>query len=166
VQAILDDAVIQALLPSSLPRVLVFRALAARNVVPDRLRENGCMVETIAAYATFPASMARRAELISMLEAQTLDCILLTSSSTADRLADLLGTQATALLRPVFVASIGPITTETAEAHGFSVGLTAMDCTVAGLLVELESHFADHPELSTRLMARRSSAAVPGRNPQ
>ena len=155
-QAILGNAAIQALLPSNQPRVLVFRALNAREVVPDRLREQGCFVDTIPAYATSQASKARRVEFISMLETRALDCILLTSSSAADGLADLLGTRASTLLQNVVLACIGPITTATAEGQGFTVGFSAVDCTVAGLLHELKPYFAEHRELASGLRARRS----------
>ena len=144
-QAILDDATVRALLLHGRPRVLILRALAAREVVPERLREAGCIVETIPVYATLPASTARRGELISMLESQTIDCVMLTSSSIANGLADLLGTRAEVILQGVMVASIGPITTAAAERRGLTVGLTAVESTVAGLLLELETHFANNP---------------------
>ena len=44
------------------------------------------------------------------LEASGVDIVMLTSSSTADSLCDLLGERARELLRDVLVASIGPIT--------------------------------------------------------
>ena len=141
-QAILEDAAVQALSPERRPRVLIARALVAREVVPERLRQAGCDVDIVPVYETRPASAERREELLARLEARTLDCVMLTSSSTADSLVDLLGARATELLQSVHVASIGPITTATATKRGLTVAVTATESTVAGLLSALESHYA------------------------
>jgi len=91
---------------------------------------------------SFPQALSaeRREELVSRLEARTIDCVMLTSSSTADSLVDLLGSRATELLQGVLVASIGPVTTATAERRGLTVGVTAAESTVAGVLEALEIH--------------------------
>ncbi len=67
--------------------------------------------------------------------------MLLTSSSTVDSLCDLLGEGAAARLDRVLLASIGPITTATAEKRGLRVGVTAEVSTTAGLLDALDRHF-------------------------
>ena len=139
--AILEDPAIKALLPQRRPRVLIPRALVAREVVPERLRDAGCDVDVVPVYETRPASIERRDELIARLEARSLDCVMLTSSSTADSLVDLLGPRAEGLLQSVLIGSIGPITTATAEKRGLTVGVTAEESTVAGLLGALESHY-------------------------
>jgi uroporphyrinogen III methyltransferase/synthase len=73
---------------------------------------------------------------------------MLTSSSTADSLCDLLGDGAGALLSRSVVASIGPITTETARRLGIRVDVTAETHTVAGLVAALEGHFASLNDLA------------------
>ena len=108
----------------------------------ERLREQGCEVNVVPVYETRPASAERRAELVSRLEARAIDVVLLTSSSTADSLCDLLGPRAAELLARVAVASIGPITTATAEKRGLTVAVTATVSTMAGLVAALEGHFA------------------------
>ena len=110
-------------------------------MVPERLRAAGCEVDIVPVYETRPASVERRDELIARLEARTLDSVMLTSSSTADSLVDLLGPRAPELLQSVLIGSIGPITTATAEKRGLTVGVTATESTVAGLLGALESHY-------------------------
>lgn len=45
------------------------------------------------------------------------------------------------LLSRVCVASIGPITTRTAEARGLKVEVTAREYTVPGLIEALEAHY-------------------------
>jgi uroporphyrinogen III methyltransferase/synthase len=106
------------------------------------LRDQGCEVDIVPVYETTKASAERAAELAARLEARALDVVMLTSSSTADSLCELLGPRAAELLRGVLVASIGPITTKTAEARGLTVGVTATESTIVGLLAALESHFS------------------------
>jgi uroporphyrinogen III methyltransferase/synthase len=99
-------------------------------------------VDVVPVYETRPASAERRAELLGRLEVRAVDVVMLTSSSTADSLCELLGPDAPALLRGVTVASIGPITTATAEKRGLTVAVTATVSTTAGLVAALEAHFA------------------------
>jgi uroporphyrinogen III methyltransferase / synthase len=140
--AILADPEVAAVLARGRARVLVPRALVAREVLADRLQEKGCDVFVVPVYETRPASVERCAELTSRFEAGAVDAVLLTSSSTADSLCELLGPRAAELLTGVVVASIGPITTATAEKRGLTVAVTATVSTTAGLLAALERHFA------------------------
>jgi uroporphyrinogen III methyltransferase/synthase len=141
--AILADALIGALPATGRgARVLVPRALVAREVLAERLRERGLTVSVVPVYETRPASAERRAELVRRLEARGIDAVMLTSSSTAESLCDMLGERAAELLAGVVVASIGPITTETAQRRGLTVGVTAAVSTTVGLVAALERHFA------------------------
>jgi uroporphyrinogen III methyltransferase / synthase len=106
------------------------------------LRARGCTVDVVPVYETRPASAERRDDLVRRLEARAVDAVMLTSSSTADSLCELLGPAAPELLHGVVIASIGPITTATAEKRGLTVAVTASVSTVAGLLAALEAHFA------------------------
>jgi len=123
-------------------RALIPRALVAREVVAETLREAGVATDVVAVYETKPASVERAQELTKWLENKQIDVVLLTSSSTATQLCDRLGPRAPELLASVLVASIGPVTTKTAEARGLCVGVTAQVSTVAGLLESIEMHLA------------------------
>ena len=140
--AILEDPTVKARLSAGRPRIMIPRALVAREIVPERLRAAGCDVDIVPVYETRAASTERRDELISRLEARSLDCVMLTSSSTADSLVELLGVRATELLQGVLVASIGPVTTATAQRRGLTVAVTATVSTVEGVLSALEFHCA------------------------
>lgn len=140
-QAVLDDPAIQELLPHHRPRVLILRALVAREVLPQRLREAGCDVDVVPVYETQPVSASCRNELISRLETHAIDCVMLTSSSAANGLVDLLGSRAVELMQGVVVSSIGPITTATAEHRGLTVHVEAAEHTVIGAISALESHY-------------------------
>jgi uroporphyrinogen III methyltransferase/synthase len=122
--------------------VLVPRALVAREVLPDLLRAAGVQVDVVPVHETRPADEARRAELVGLFEARGVDVVLLTSSSTADSLVELLGARAPELTEGVTVASIGPITTATAEKRGLRVAVTARVSTTAGLVEAVEEHLA------------------------
>jgi uroporphyrinogen III methyltransferase/synthase len=139
--AILADPEVASRLAQGRARVLVPRALVGREVLGERLRGAGCEVDVVPVYETRPAPLERRDELVRRLEARALDVVLLTSSSTADSVCDLLGARAPELLRGVVVASIGPVTSATATRRGLVVGVTAAISTSAGLVAALERHF-------------------------
>jgi uroporphyrinogen III methyltransferase / synthase len=124
----------------SLIRVLIPRALIAREVVPDTLRAAGCVVDVVPVYETVRPPTERRDALVRMLKEHTLDIVMLTSSSTAQNLCDLLGARAPELLAPTLIASIGPVTTETAKKRGLTVGVTAEVSTIPGLITAIEAH--------------------------
>lgn len=123
------------------PRVLLLRALVAREALPEALREAGCHVDVVAVYETKPASRQAGEELARALDARTIDAVTLTSSSTATNLVALLGPRAADLLAKTRVASIGPITTETALRLGIRVDLTASPFTLPALVCALERSF-------------------------
>ena len=122
---------------SPLPRVLVLRALVAREVLPEALREAGCTVDTVPVYETKPASPEAGTALAQQLDSGAIDAVTLTSSSTATHLVALLGARAPQLLGKTKVASIGPITTETAKQLGIRVDVTADPHTVPSLIETL-----------------------------
>jgi uroporphyrinogen III methyltransferase / synthase len=142
-QALLDDPVLAERRRSPPPvRVLIPQALMAREIVPERLRAAGCEVDVVPVYETRSASAERRERLLGALDAGGIDVVLLTSSSTADSLCELLGQGAAERLASVLVASIGPITTATAQKRGLRVGVTAEVSTTVGLRDAVEQHYA------------------------
>jgi uroporphyrinogen III methyltransferase / synthase len=118
-------------------RVLVARAAKARQVLPDALKAAGWKVDVVAAYQTRPPDRASLDRLVGELEAGRIDVVTFTSSSTVDNLCDLLGDGAVRLLSRPRVASIGPVTTETARARGLRVDVTASEYTLPGLVYAL-----------------------------
>lgn len=123
-------------------RVLIPRALVAREELPAALRAAGFEVDVVPAYRTEPASSARAGELRRLLEEQLVDVVLFTSGSTVVSSCQLLGENAAKLLSTATVASIGPITTRAAREHGIEPAVTASEFTVDGLLDALEAHLA------------------------
>jgi len=130
----------EAILAASLPagaRVLLPRALVARETLPDSLRAAGFEVDVVPVYQTVVASQERRDELIELIP--TIDIVMLTSSSTVTNLCALLGDEAPSLLAPCMLASIGPVTTNTAVELGLEVAVTSAESTTPGLIAALEA---------------------------
>ena len=125
-----------------LARVLLARAEVARDVLPDTLRAAGCEVDVISVYKTRSPPRALLEALSALLEAGEIDVVTFTSSSTVDHLCDALEARAAGLLAKTCVASIGPITTETAQRRGIRVDVKAAEYTIVGLVTSLEKHFA------------------------
>ncbi len=129
------EAVVQAFskMDVSGKKILLPRAAQARPVLPTELRKMGAEVDEVVAYHT--EKVAHNVEqLIAQLEAQTIDLITFTSSSTVTNFKSLLPPDNfQRLIDGVAIASIGPITTEAAIKAGFKVHITAQSYTIAGL---------------------------------
>lgn len=120
-------------------RVLIPRALEAREILPQKLREQGAEVTVAPAYQTvIPEGVAERAK---KELSQGVDLVTFTSSSTAKNLLKLLGEEAERLLKGVLLASIGPITSETLRRAGFSPHIEAEEYTIEGLVKAILAHF-------------------------
>jgi len=107
-------------------RVLLPRAAEARELLPETLRERGATVDVVPAYRTIPAP--------SEAEFQAGDWITFTSSSTVRNTVERHGAETLARMD---VASIGPVTSQTAREHGLTVAVEAAEHTVDGLLEAL-----------------------------
>ncbi len=124
-------------------RVLLLRALEAREALPDALRAAGAQVDVVAAYMTRHVDAERAAALRRIVA--DVDIVLFTASSTVAAVATLLGAQATTLLGAVTVASIGPVTSAACRERGIEVAVTAESYTVEGLLDALETRATSVP---------------------
>jgi uroporphyrinogen III methyltransferase/synthase len=110
-------------------RVLLPRAAVARDLVPNELARRGAHVDVVEAYRTVaPEHLAEQAH--DILSSRP-DCITFTSSSTVRNLVEAAGAEA---LRGIRVASIGPITTQTARDLGIEVAIQAEVFNVEGLV--------------------------------
>ncbi len=77
-----------------------------------------------------------------MLEERSVDLVTFTSSSTVTNFRALLPDERVEeLMAGTEIASIGPITTGTAEKLGFKVTLTAEDYTIPGLCDAIKSYW-------------------------
>ncbi len=123
-------------------KVLLPRAKAARPILPVELRKMGATVDEIPAYQTEQAR-ENVDVLIRRLEDRSVDILTFTSSSAARNFKALLPPERfERLIEGVTVASIGPITANTARELGFKVDIEATEYTIPGLCDAILQHFA------------------------
>ncbi|MEP6756934.1 MAG: uroporphyrinogen-III C-methyltransferase [Chthonomonadales bacterium] len=125
-------------------RILIPRALEARDFLPDELTKRGAKVDVVAAYTTLPDS-GNAEEIRRSILAGEIDYITFTSSSTVTNFVDAVGAENIPILRPhVRVACIGPITGDTAVNVGLIPDVSSQEHTIPGLLnaiiADIQSH--------------------------
>lgn len=107
-------------------RVLVARAAAARDVVPDGLRAAGWTVDVVDAYRSRPVPLTpERADAVAAADAVTF-----ASSSSVTNLVEAVGADRI----PGTIVSIGPVTSRTVRANGLAVAAEADPHTIDGLV--------------------------------
>jgi uroporphyrinogen III methyltransferase/synthase len=122
-------------------RILLPRAREARPVLPAELTQMGAQVDEVNAYRT-EAVTDNAEQLINKLETDAIDIITFTSSSTVTNFKALLPeSRFKSLMAGVTIASIGPITTDTAGKLGFDVDITAETYTIPGLCDAIVAYF-------------------------
>jgi uroporphyrinogen III methyltransferase/synthase len=138
------EAVVEAFRNENLQgkSVLLPRAAEARPVLPVELRKMGAAVDEVTTYLT--EKVSNRAEiLIEQLTDKRIDLITFTSSSTVKNFKTLLPPDTFKdLLDGVTIASIGPITSDTAAKLGFDVHITAQTYTIPGLCDAIIKYYA------------------------
>jgi uroporphyrinogen III methyltransferase/synthase len=124
-------------------RVLLPRALVAREVLPERLRRAGAEVDVAPVYQTVVdpegAAVARRAL------AEGVEVVTFTSASTVHAFFEAAGGKS-AKLAGVCLASIGPITSDAIRAEGWEPEVEASPFTVPALVEALARHRAPGAE--------------------
>lgn len=128
----LAESVVEALSSESLQgkRILLPRAAAARDVIPDHLTALGAHVDVLPVYQNVvPPDLAARAQ--EILSAIRPDWITLTSGSTVKNLLAATGPE---LLQGARLASIGPVTSDVARRHGLDVTIEAASATLDALV--------------------------------
>ena len=122
-------------------KILLPRAKEARLVLPKKLIRQGALVDEIAAYQTL-AVADQFEELKKALFKDEIDIVTFTSSSTVKNFRRLLPDDLFHdLMHSVKVASIGPITSETATKLGFQVSMEAKTYTIEGLCQAILKHY-------------------------
>ena len=112
-------------------RVLLPRAAVARDLIPIELSKLGAQVDVIEAYRNVPPPEAPELARAIFGAGNKSDWITFTSSSTVKNLVSIAGKDALAGVR---IASIGPVTSETARSLGLTVDTEAKQFTIDGLI--------------------------------
>jgi uroporphyrinogen III methyltransferase/synthase len=131
-------------------KVLLPRAAQAREVLPETLASRGAKVEVVPAYETVAPTGS--AEALKQAMADGFDAVTFTSSSTVTNFLALLDQDDRQKLirrskaKQITVASIGPITSQTAREAGLEVQVEPEAYTIGDLAQALSSHFAASSE--------------------
>lgn len=122
-------------------KILLPRARQARTILPEELIKMGAQVDDIAAYETILNTDGKK-DLISLLENNGIDAITFTSSSTVSNFMSLLESKdIKKLLENVVIASIGPITSDTAKSFDIEPDIEAKEFTIQGLVNSLMAYY-------------------------
>jgi len=122
-------------------RILLPRALEARDTLPDGLRARGAVVDVIPVYQA-TRETGDGSVLAAEIRSGGIDAITFTASSTVRHFVDLVGAEAATSGRYA-AAVIGPITAATARSLGIGVAVEAEQYTVPGLVEALVRHFGE-----------------------
>jgi uroporphyrinogen-III synthase len=115
-------------------RVLLVRAAAARDVVPDALLAAGATLTVVDAYRTVvPADAVGRARAVFSDEPLP-DAVVFTSGSTVTHLLDVLRDAGLACPREVACVSIGPVTSAAVRDAGLVVAAEAETASLDALV--------------------------------
>lgn len=115
-------------------KILIPRALVARELLPDTLRAMGAEVEVLCVYETLVPDYAKqKLDLIKMkFSGAEIDLVTFTSSSTVTNFFSLLGKDPELFSKTGF-ACIGPVTAATLLGYGLTPTVTADIHTTRGL---------------------------------
>ncbi|MFN3467668.1 MAG: uroporphyrinogen-III synthase, partial [Candidatus Brocadiales bacterium] len=125
-------------------RILMPRADIARSFLPQELQKLGAGVEELVAYRTVLAETkgSREGTLLERLQKGEVDVVTFTSSSTVRNFVEIVGKENVGRLDgKVCFASIGPITTKTAQELGLKITVEAREYTIPGLVKAVKEGF-------------------------
>jgi uroporphyrinogen-III synthase len=123
-------------------RVLLARADAAGQSLPERLRQRGAEVIEVVAYQTVVAPRSSGEALRAALLEPALEAVVFASGSAVDGLVRLAGSDA-GVLRGVKIITIGPKTSAAVREAGFEVTRESLTRDSAGLSAALGSALDD-----------------------
>lgn len=124
-------------------RVLYPKAELARDLLPRQLTEEGAtVIDPVAYTSTVPQGAAEK---LASAVRQGLDLLTFTASSTVRHLVELLDEDTLALVRKVPVASIGPLTSQTARDLGFKVVVEPQESTLEDFIAAIRRYYEETP---------------------
>ncbi|MBR1695577.1 MAG: uroporphyrinogen-III synthase, partial [Selenomonas sp.] len=118
-------------------KILIPRAQEAREILPEKLREQGAVVDVAPVYQTVAADVDGEA-LKAQLKNGEIDLVTFTSSSTVTNLIRIVGSAEA--LDGVKMAAIGPVTADTAKANGIAPDIVASEYTIDGLVEAIKAN--------------------------
>ena len=117
-------------------RILLPRAMEARDVLPRELSGAGALVDIVPCYQNTPGEIGATAS--QALHTRHLDLLVFTSSSAVNHFVTLMGkVNALQILRGTPVAVLGPITARSVESLGVKVAVVPDQNSVPALLAAI-----------------------------
>ena len=141
------EAVVQAMVDTGEVRgqkVLLPRGDIGREVIAEGLRRRGALVTEVVAYRTVAVDAERDGgpDVYRMLLERAIDIVTFTSPSAVRNFVELLGAEPAAdLLRPMLVASIGPVTAEAATQFDIHSAIVPSHYTIRALVEAIVKYF-------------------------
>lgn len=117
-------------------KILLPRAEVAREVFPQKVRELGGEIDTPAAYrAIKPEKHGKR--LKRFLKEGRISVATFTSAATFNNFVDIIGEDATEILKDVTIGVIGPVTARAIEKAGLKVSIMPKEATIKAMVDEI-----------------------------
>ncbi len=120
--------------------VLLPRAAGARQILPEKLRALGAVVEEVITYSAVRPDIDT-SELRTLLTHGRIDLITFTSSSTVDNFVALLGADVRDLVGRTTIGCIGPVTAETVRRYGWQAHIQPSTYTIPAFVEAIVRHF-------------------------
>ena len=126
-------------------RILIPRAVKAREILPEGLQKMGAQVVVAPAYETVSPRVAPQT--LELLEEEDIDVVTFTSSSTVKNFFKAVPSDiARRVTSRAKIACIGPVTARTAEKKGLKVHIIPEKSTIPSMVDAIEKSFAEDEE--------------------
>ena len=127
-------------------RFLLPRAEKARDVLPKEITKRGGYIDVVTVYRTSKGE-GNIQEVKELLRKRLIHVITFTSSSTVKNFVELLAEKnISKMIQGAVVASIGPITADTAASFGIRTDIMPKDYTIQGLIKAISEYFICSPQ--------------------
>ena len=122
-------------------RILIPRAEVAREILPDELVRMGAAVDVVTAYKTVRPE-GKTENIMDLFKQGKIDAVTFASSSTVTNFLQMFDEEVgISFLKGVKVASIGPITAETARKYGIETAIMPTDYTIPALAEAIVNYY-------------------------
>jgi uroporphyrinogen III methyltransferase / synthase len=127
-------------------RFLLPRAEKARDVLPKEITRRGGHIDVVTVYRTVKGE-GNIQEVKELFQKKLIHVITFTSSSTVQNFIELLAEKKISkMIKGAVVASIGPITAETAASFGIRTDIMPKNYTIPGLVKAISEYFVYSPQ--------------------
>jgi uroporphyrinogen III methyltransferase / synthase len=119
-------------------KILIARALEARDILPEQLKQRGAIVDVVPVYKTVKVG----AKNVSLDSLKNLDIITFASSSSVRNFVELFPKEElNSIISNAAIAVIGPITAQTAHELGLPIVIEATEYTIPGLVTAILAYY-------------------------